>query len=170
MRPVTFTDLLTPFHYFAATFLVLVLLLEGYGIYKTVKQKHTAMTAFFTLLLLATFALSYALGVVLMPGGKMNDTIYQTHQAEMAQIQNQLEHFHSICKEYPLTSQGLRGIERVKSPEDCERHKAKRAGGGDFFYESDGTQYSLESTAEYRIKNLVVRGTNSEKAGLFIRQ
>lgn len=170
MRPVTFTDLLTPFHYFAFIFLVLVLLLEAYGIYKTLKQKHTAMTAFFTLLLLATFALSYALSVVLMPGGKMNDTIYQTHQTEMAQIQTQLEHFHSICNEYPLTSQGLRGIEKVKSLEDCLKHKEKRAGGGDFYYESDGTNYALESTLEYKIKNLVVRGTNTEKAGLFIRQ
>lgn len=170
MRPVTFTDLLMPFHYFAFTFLVLVLLLEAFGIYKTIKQNHKAMTAFFSLLLLATICLSYALYTAFFTKGPMNDQIYKMHQNEMAQIQVQLEHFHSVCKEYPLTSQGLRGIERVKSLEDCQRHKVKRAGGGDFFYESDGTNYALESTIEYRIKNLVVRGTNTEKANLFIRQ
>lgn len=170
MREATFWDLLNSLHYSIIAALLIAIVLESIFLLFAINRGSKSRILAATGAILATLFVGFFLRRALFPGGALYDTNYQFSQAKFHFIQDQLRIYHEICGRFPSTTPGLEALKGQPPHNDCAKYEGQYIDIREMRYTSGGTRYEIESTADFKIPGLFIRGTDALTARLYIRE
>jgi hypothetical protein len=168
MREAQFWDLITSFHYILI-FCFLTVLIASIWFFKFAKGR-TSLRVLAVVLFICLLFFGLIGRAAFFPGGGLYDTYYDSDRVAIFIIQESLDKYKKVCKVFPTTEQGLKALTDIVTNPDCPSFKPKITYLPKFQYSSDGERYAIEGNGDYGIRGLFVRGTEKEKAVLYIRE